>query len=140
MNRISVTREDIIAEARTWLGTPFHHQGRVRGHGVDCAGLVACVGKALGLTCFDTARYGRSPDPAMMGDILRRELVAKPISEIQLADVLWLSFDSEPQHVAIVTDVGIIHATSAIRRVVEHGLDDVWRSRIRCAFGWPGVA
>ena len=24
-----------VAEALTWLGTPYHHQGRVKGVGVD---------------------------------------------------------------------------------------------------------
>lgn len=24
-----------VAEAVTWLGTPYHHQGRVKGVGVD---------------------------------------------------------------------------------------------------------
>ena len=27
---------EAVAEAMTWLGTPHHHQGRVKGVGVDC--------------------------------------------------------------------------------------------------------
>jgi cell wall-associated NlpC family hydrolase len=30
-------RAAVVAEARSWLGTPFHHQGRVKAAGVDCA-------------------------------------------------------------------------------------------------------
>ena len=30
------TREAAIAEARTWLGTPYHHRARIKGAGVDC--------------------------------------------------------------------------------------------------------
>ena len=33
-------RQDIIAEARTWKGTPFHHKARVKGVGVDCGGFI----------------------------------------------------------------------------------------------------
>lgn len=37
-------REDwrayVEVEARTWLGTPYMHKGRVKGVGVDCGGLV----------------------------------------------------------------------------------------------------
>ena len=33
-------REELIAEARTWLGTPYHPEGRIKGVGVDCGGLV----------------------------------------------------------------------------------------------------
>jgi cell wall-associated NlpC family hydrolase len=30
------TREKIVAEAKTWLKTPWHHEARVKGAGVDC--------------------------------------------------------------------------------------------------------
>lgn len=43
------TREAIVAEARTWLGTPYHHAARVKGAGVDCAMLVAEVLERAGL-------------------------------------------------------------------------------------------
>lgn len=33
-------REDAIAEAKTWLWTPFLHRARVKGVGVDCGGLL----------------------------------------------------------------------------------------------------
>lgn len=33
-------QQAIIAEARTWIGTPFHHESRVKGAGVDCAQLL----------------------------------------------------------------------------------------------------
>jgi len=36
-------RELVIKEARSWVGTKFVHAGRVKGAGVDCAGLVAEV-------------------------------------------------------------------------------------------------
>ena len=36
-------RERIVAEARSWLGTPYHHAARVKGAGVDCAMLLAAV-------------------------------------------------------------------------------------------------
>lgn len=43
-------REKIIQEAKTWLGTPYHHMGRVKGAGVDCATLLCEVYEAAGLT------------------------------------------------------------------------------------------
>lgn len=33
-------RIHIIQEARSWLGTPYHHKGRIKGVGVDCGGLL----------------------------------------------------------------------------------------------------
>ena len=39
----------VVAEARSWLGTPYHHRGRIKGAGVDCAMLLAEVYRAAGL-------------------------------------------------------------------------------------------
>lgn len=33
-------RQKIIAEARTWLGTPWHHAGKIKGAGVDCGQIL----------------------------------------------------------------------------------------------------
>jgi NlpC/P60 family putative phage cell wall peptidase len=43
------TRQEVVQEARGWLGTPYHHQGRVKGAGVDCAMLLIEVFRARGL-------------------------------------------------------------------------------------------
>lgn len=42
-------RAAIVAEARTWLRTPWHHEARVKGAGVDCAQLLIGVYSAVGL-------------------------------------------------------------------------------------------
>lgn len=33
-------RTSILEEARSFLGTPYHHKGRVKGVGVDCGGFL----------------------------------------------------------------------------------------------------
>lgn len=44
MNRSEYyTRREIIEEAETWEGTPFHHGAGVKGVGCDCAHLVSGV-------------------------------------------------------------------------------------------------
>lgn len=42
-------RATVLEEARSWLRTPFHHEGRSKGHGVDCAMLLAEVYEHAGL-------------------------------------------------------------------------------------------
>lgn len=42
-------RQVIIAEAETWLNTPFHHEARLKGVGVDCGQLLKAVYLAAGL-------------------------------------------------------------------------------------------
>lgn len=39
----------MLDEARGWLGTPYHHQGRLKGVGVDCAMILCEVYHAAGL-------------------------------------------------------------------------------------------
>lgn len=45
MNR----RARVIAEAETWLRTPYHHMGRVKNGGTDCLMLLAEVYEAAGV-------------------------------------------------------------------------------------------
>lgn len=39
----------IVQEAMTWLRCPYHHQGRLKGVGVDCGMLLLEIYEALGL-------------------------------------------------------------------------------------------
>ena len=52
-------RSRIVATAREYLLTPFHHQGRKKGVGIDCVGLIACVGHELGILDYDCTDYSR---------------------------------------------------------------------------------
>ena len=42
-------RAAVVAEAKTWLRTPYHHRARVKGAGVDCGQLPIAVYSAIGL-------------------------------------------------------------------------------------------
>ena len=42
-------RDAVVAEARRWIGTPYRHNARVRGSGVDCGQLPLAVYAAVGL-------------------------------------------------------------------------------------------
>ena len=39
----------VIKEALTWMGTPYHHHGRVKGAGVDCATFLLEVFESVNL-------------------------------------------------------------------------------------------
>lgn len=54
MNGEGERRAAIVAAARGWLGTPYHHQASLRGVGCDCLGLVRGLWRDL---------YGREPEP-----------------------------------------------------------------------------
>lgn len=133
-----IERTAIVNEARRWLGTPFADKGRVRGIGVDCAGLIIGVAKALEISDFDTTAYGLVPKPKIMGAILREKMHEIPISEATIADVVWIAWERLPQHLAILSDIGLIHAHE--NGVVEHPLDATYRGKVRAAYRFPGVA
>jgi cell wall-associated NlpC family hydrolase len=42
-------RDKILAEAYSFLNTPYHHQGRLKGVGIDCAMLLIEVYRNVGL-------------------------------------------------------------------------------------------
>jgi len=51
-------RAAVVAEARGWIGTPYHHRANVRGAGVDCARLLIEVYAAAGvIEAFDPGDY-----------------------------------------------------------------------------------
>lgn len=131
------TRQDIVDCARSYQNVRWLHQGRSRA-GLDCIGLVLAVAHDLGLSEFDTTDYGRIPD----GERLRQELERhmQPTSTPLPGDVLLMRFEREPQHVAIVTEIGIIHAYAQLRRVTEHALQGVWPSRVLAAYRFGGLA
>jgi cell wall-associated NlpC family hydrolase len=45
----SEIRERIVNEAKSWIGTPYHHEARVKGAGVDCGMLLLEVYERSGL-------------------------------------------------------------------------------------------
>jgi cell wall-associated NlpC family hydrolase len=49
-------REQIVEEARKYLGVRFRHQGRTVA-GIDCAGLILNVGNDLGLIEYSETGY-----------------------------------------------------------------------------------
>jgi cell wall-associated NlpC family hydrolase len=116
-------RQAVVAETQTWLGTPFHHQGRVKGAGVDCAMLLAEVFERCGLVGrVDPGYY--PPDWHMHRDAERyldrlldhaRELVGPP----RPGDVAVFRFGRTFSHGAIVIAwPRLIHAYWAARQVV----------------------
>jgi len=51
---IDTQRQEVVAEARTWLRTPYEHHQKVKGAGVDCAMFPVAVYAACGLMPEDT--------------------------------------------------------------------------------------
>lgn len=123
--------EQIAGQALTWLGTPFQHQGRLKGVGVDCIGLVFGVARELAIwpAEFNFTAYGRSP----VDGVLEREIAKRcdPVSEPEVGGLGLFRWFGEPQHIAIfLPDTRIVHSYHGARMVVSHGIDAKWRKRL----------
>lgn len=126
--------DKILAAARGWLGTKFHHQGRKKNVGVDCIGLIVGVAQELGLhehiTTNDRLNYARQPDESELQNALVENLREV---DLQVGAIALFSIDGRAQHVGIITDYagcGLIHAYIQAKKVVEHSLDDEWKKRL----------
>lgn len=113
--------KDIIRYARECVGTPFVHQGRVVGAGIDCAGVVVHVVKSLNLPFNDIYGYPDRPYNGMLEDTLNNEPSLKKISKTELSagDICLFSISRHPQHLAIYTGETIIHSYSTAGKCIE---------------------
>jgi NlpC/P60 family putative phage cell wall peptidase len=142
-------REDIVTEARRWIGTRWQHQASARGLATDCIGFVAGVALELGsreamafMARPDLLSYGRQPDPTMLLRVASDLLDPIEREAARPGDILLMRFNAGPQHFGFLSTLApdyMIHAYAGARRVVEHGIDAVWRSRIVGAYAMRGV-
>lgn len=146
-----LSNADIAACARGWVGTRFHHQGRLKktashGGGVDCLGLLVGVAQELDLrkqdgaplAALDQTDYGHYPDTEYLQKKLTSALYPVGVSHITQGYIVLFAIEQAPQHLAIISDLGgrmgMIHAYAPARAVVEHELDEAWRARIVAAY------
>lgn len=134
---MSDIQQRIVAAARACMGTPFRHQGRLPGVGLDCAGLCIVALRAAGVEMRDVKAYGRVPNEGR----LQQAIDAQPgLRRIALADagagdVVLIRFGTEPSHVGLLSAQGcIIHAYERIGRVVEHRIDATLQLQIVAAW------
>lgn len=120
-----VTRADIVAAARTWLNTPWKHQGRTR-TGVDCGGLVFMVRTAdLGLPMDDVPfNYRRTPSGQDFSKYFFAAFDRINPKDMLPGDIPLFRDNVLPCHCGYITELhgsrAIIHASARDKRVVEH--------------------
>ena len=114
---MSIVRESIVTEARSWLGTPYHHRGNVRGPGggVDCGWLLIKVYAAVGLIPeFDPGDYSRdwhlhNSAPIYLEHVQR--YAKGPVDVPSIGDLVVMRWGRQFAHGGIyIGDDRIIHA------------------------------
>ena len=142
----AAARRLIVLEARTWLGTPYHHRAALKGVGCDCLGLVRGVWQAVfGLQVPDlpsyTGDWGDVTGIEALFDGLARHLDEVDPSKAQAGDILV--FRIRPgrvaKHCGIMTgQARFIHAWESTP-VAETTLSLWWERRLVAAFPAPGL-
>jgi cell wall-associated NlpC family hydrolase len=125
--------DQIIAEARKCMGTPYKHQGRRIGLGLDCIGLIIHVAKTLNIKSRTDPRvddymgYKRVPYKDTLTRILDEHMIRIEEHEMMPGDVVCTTMKENPHHVGIVAaypsgGLSIIHAAMHNGKVVESRL------------------
>ena len=140
-------RDDIVAAARGWIGTPYVHQASARGAGADCLGLIRGIWRDL---------YGAEPEALPpytpdWGEIGGAELLLSGAgrhlirtTEEAPGDVLVFRMRTGAiaKHLGVQSGVGaqagFIHAYDR-HGVVESPLSEPWRAKIVGRFRFPAI-
>ncbi|MGI6245175.1 MAG: peptidase P60 [Pseudochelatococcus sp.] len=144
-----IARAQIVAEARSWIGTPYRHQAALKGVGCDCLGLVRGVWAAL---CGEppetpppySADWAEAGGIETLRDAARRHLLPVAGDAMRAGDVLLFRWRAHvpAKHLAIVTEAGpggarMVHAHDGAA-VCEVALSGWWRRHLAYAFAFPG--
>lgn len=112
--------------ARSYIGTPYHHQGRLKNHGVDCVGLLICVAREMKYVSenWDITGYESQPDGISLMKYMREVFQEIPKEDMQPGDFISVAFEKYPQHVGIIADykyggLSIVHASGKHLKVIE---------------------
>ena len=137
--RSAATRADIVREALSWVGTPFHHCADVKGAGVDCAMLLVRVYVDLGIVPpFDPRPYAPQwflhHERPIYLEFLARYARQIPIEATLPGDALAMNFGLHAAHGAIVVgSLAIVHAYQPLRlcmrddrRGLAHRIHSAW--------------
>jgi NlpC/P60 family putative phage cell wall peptidase len=146
-------RADIVALARGWLGTPYHHQASLKGVGCDCLGLIRGVyAEACGQPAETPPPYSRDWAEASLRETMI-EAAGRYFTPIdpdaaEPGDVLIFRLrpGAMAKHCAIVTGppgpasggtpAKMIHAIEGAPACEVH-ITPWWRRRIAAAFRFP---
>jgi NlpC/P60 family putative phage cell wall peptidase len=137
-------RSDIVAAARRWTGTPYHHQAALRGVGCDCLGLVRGVWREVyGEEPEQPPPY--SPDWGEVGRVehilaaAHRNMTAIELTIAREADVIEFRMRAGriAKHMAILTNPETMVHAQFNDCVREIAFSPYWRQYAVAAFAFP---
>lgn len=145
-SHVAITRARIVMIARTWAGTPYHHQASTKGVGTDCLGLVRGVWRELyGDEPATVPGYSRDWAEASgretLYDAARAHLTEVQRNDATAGDMLLFRWRSGAvaKHVGILlARERLIHAFEGVP-ATEIKMTPWWWRHATAAFRFPGV-
>ena len=135
MDKEQEERARVVASAREWLGTPYHHRASVKGHGCDCAQLLVNAFAGAGLMdLFEPAVYSMDwhlhrGEEKYLGEVEQRlhrvddderPYVSRPKgTSFEPGDVLMFRLGRTFSHSAMVTQWPYVIHAYAPSQIVE---------------------
>ena len=138
--------EEIIAAARSWIGTPYRHQASCRGAGADCLGLLRGVWRSvIGAEPEAPGPYSADWAEASGSEALieaaRRHLLERPGRVFAPGDALLFRFRAHlpAKHCAIaVSPATMVHAHDGAA-VCEVAVTPWWTRHLAGVFRFPSA-
>ena len=121
-------RGEIVSEALTWVGTPYHHMGKVKGAGVDCGQILISVYSSVGLIeDYETDYYPfdwalHRSEEKYLENIMR---YAQPTNNPKVGDIAVYKFGRCVSHSGIIiNEREIVHAWLKAKQVTISRMDE----------------
>ena len=140
------TRSAIVEKATEYINTPYVLQGRIKGVGVDCGGLIVCVARDLGLSKFDLDCYPRFGDGKEFLQALRTHAgteLNRPVPGAIGFFLLGMPGRESQPHVGIfgqnpqTNKLTLIHASYPAKKVISHNFYQSWWQQLKHVFDFP---
>lgn len=136
-----MTRDEVVAAARSWKDVKWRKCGRSRA-GIDCIGLIVMVAKDLGLEPADYPNYSSIPDGTKLKDMIHEQAVK--INYPRPGSFGLFHLKGFPFHVGFFAEkhgkLSLIHAFAKRRKVVEEIYDpSTTHAELYAIYDLPGV-
>ncbi len=134
-------RARIVAIARSWIGTPYRHQGRLKGVGCDCLGLLIGVfeeltGERIGALPPYTPDWAEASGRETLAEGLRGYMTEIDPAAAREGDIVLFRWRAHlpAKHAGILVTLDrMVHAQEKAR-VAEVALGGWWGRRMAYVF------
>ena len=141
-----IASADIVAEALTWLGTPYRHQASLKGVGCDCLGLIRGVWRAFhgaepeAMPAY-TPDWAEAKGEETLAEAARRHFAEVALGQAAAGDVILFRWRANlpAKHAGIlIAGDRFVHAQQGAA-VATAAFTPWWRRRAAYAFRFPEV-